>query len=281
MSRAKRIVSEQEKQEIIDLYKSGFSINNLRNKTRLQKSKLKIILLEGGVQVLTSKDFKIRAALLEDKEYFSSLNELNSYVLGLIFGDGCVFYDPKKYKYSVTLTSNDLDILESGRCLFGTQFNIKKRKTSNAYNLVINSKQLCLELINKFYLQSPKSDNLIWPELPNKLYPLFISGLLSTDGCVRIDNRRKNSLSGLEFSYSSNCLDFILKLQNHLINELNISKTIIKKIIKNRKNINYCLRYSGFQAKLILDYIYNKTTNQTRCDRKYQIYLTCVSNSII
>lgn len=128
-----------------------------------------------------------------------------------------------------------MDILDSAKCLFGKQFNIKKRKTSNAYNLVINSKKLCLELINNFKLQSPKSDCLIWPTLPSDMYSFFVSGLLSTDGCIRIDKRRKNSLSGLEFSYSSNCLDFIKNLQDYLIDELGINKTQIKKILKNVK----------------------------------------------
>jgi hypothetical protein len=204
--------------------------------------------------------------------------------LGLIFGDGCVHYNPQKYKYATTIVSNDTDILESANQLFGGNFPITKRKTSKAFNLVINSKHLCEELINKFQLQSPKSNNLIFPNLPKNMYSYFISGLLSTDGCVRVDERRKNQTCGIEFSYSSNCQDFVIKLQEHLINKINVSKTKIKENITKRKNANYSLRYSGNQAVTILNYIYNNTDSLTRCKRKYDIfqnYLTCVSNSII
>ena len=128
------------------------------------------------------------------------------------FGDGCVHYNEQKYKYALTITSNDLDILISAQSLFGTSFPLKKRKRSKAYNLVINSKHLCKELIDKFHLQSPKSEKLIWPVLPIDMYPYFISGLLSTDGCVRIDSRRNGLPCSIEFSYSSNCFKFLYKL---------------------------------------------------------------------
>jgi uncharacterized protein YuzE len=119
------------------------------------------------------------------------------------------------------------------------------------------------------------------------MYPFFISGLLSTDGCIRIDARRKNKMCGIEFSYSSNCLDFIEKLRSHLSNILYLEdKNHIKimKANKKRKNPNYALRYTGANANKIINYIYQNTDKLTRCERKYDLYqnyLTCVSNSII
>ncbi len=284
MSRPKRIISEPEKQKIISDYTAGTSLKKLQKQTKLQQKQLREILIEAGITILTAYQSKKKSALLEGRNYFDELNSLQCYVLGLIFGDGCVHYNPKKYKYATTIVSNDTDILESANHLFGGNFPITKRKTSKAYNLVINSKHLCQELINKFKLQSPKSNNLVFPDLQPNMYSFFISGLLSTDGCVEIDDRRKNKPCALVFSYSSNCLSFIKALQNYLIKELKISKTTIKKNITKRKNINYALRYSGKQATTILDYIYNETDPLTRCKRKYDIFqdhLACVSNSII
>lgn len=284
MSRPKRIIAEQELQKICAAYSTGTSLKKLQKETKLQQKQLREILIQSNITILTAYEIKKKNALLEERNYFDELNSLQCYVLGLIFGDGCVHYDTKKYKYAVNITSNDTDILESANQLFGGTFPITKRKISNAFNFVINSKHLCEELIKKFQLQSPKSDNLVWPNLPLNMYPYFISGLLSTDGCVRIDSRRKTKLCGIEYSYSSNCLKFIIELQNFLIKELNISKTSIKKNTTKRKNINYSLRYSGKQASIILDYIYKNSSPLTRCKRKYDIfqgYLACVSNSII
>lgn len=284
MSRPKRIITNQEKQKICKDYISGVSINMLQKETKLQKRTIKILLIGAKIHVLSANETKKKNATLEERNYFDELNELQCYVLGLIFGDGCVYYNPNKYKYATTIVSNDMDILKSAQQLFGENFPITKRKTSNAFNLVINSKHLCEELINKFQLQSPKSKNLLWPNLPQDKYDIFISGLLSTDGCVRIDKRRANKICGIEFSYSSNCYNFVLDLQNFLINKISVSKTKIKKNRTKRKNINYSLIYSGNQAIKILNYIYNKTNSLTRCKRKYDIFqnqLACVSNSII
>ena len=284
MSRPKRIITEQEKQKICESYISGVSINALQKETKLQKHMLKTLLNNAGIQVLSTYEAQKKNAALEERNYFDELNMHQCYVLGLIFGDGCVHYDIKKYKYSTTIVSNDTDILESANQLFGGNFLITKRKISNAFDLVINSKHLCQELINKFQLQSPKSDNLIWPDLPSGMYSYFISGLLSADGCVRLDKRRENKICGLEFSYSSNCHEFIMKMKNYLINELNLSNTKIKQNITKRKNINYSLRYTGNQATTILNFIYKDTDPLTRCKRKYDIFqdhLACVSNSII
>jgi hypothetical protein len=236
MSRPKRIVSEQEKQKIISSYVSGISLKKLQKETKLQQKQIKEILVQTGITILTAYETQKKGALLEERNYFDELDALQCYVLGLIFGDGCVHYNPKKYKYATTIVSNDTDILESANKLFGGNFPITKRKKSNAYNIVINSKHLCQELINKFHLQSPKSNNLIFPTLPYDMYSFFISGLLSTDGCVRIDSRRKNKPSSIEFSYSSNCLKFVEQIRSYLSKKLNLSdKGHIKTIKKKAK----------------------------------------------
>lgn len=271
MSIKRRVISEEEISNICKEYISGKSIRYLQKTTKLQGHQIKKILLNSNIEVLSAYETQKKNANIDDIEYFDKLGPLQCYVLGIIFGDGCVHYNEKKYKYALTITSNDLDILESAKHMFGDKFNIVKRKNANAYNFCINSKTLCKELIEKFKLQSPKSDSLIWPKLPDDMYSFFISGLLSTDGCIEIIKNRP--YNPLVFSYCSNCLDFVKNLQNYLISKLNLTETKIKVSIKNRKNPNYVLRYTGHQAKLILDYIYNKTNYLTRCDRKYKLFL--------
>jgi hypothetical protein len=272
VARAKRIITNTEIEKICTEYKAGKSIRQLRTETKLQQKRIANILNDNGIKILTAYEAQQKMAGLEVRNYFDELNELQCYVLGLIFGDGCVHYNTQKYKYSLTIVSNDLDILTSAKTLFGDNFKITKRKTSNAYNFVINSKHLCEELITKFHLQSPKSNSLIWPKLPENMYPCFISGLLSTDGCIRIDSRRIGKPCGLEFSYSSNSLDFIENLQKYIIGILQISQTKIKINKTNRKNKNYSIRYTGEQAVKILNFIYDACTELTRCERKFNLY---------
>lgn len=284
MSRPKRIVTDAEKEKICQNYLAGKSIKHLQKETKLQTHQIKAILIGANINVLSAKETQIKNGTAEYKDYFNDLNPLQCYVLGLIFGDGCVHYNPVKYKYAMTLTSNDLDILQSAQKIFGESFPIKKRKAAKAYNLVVNSKHVCEELISKFNLQSPKSNSLLFPKLPNDMYNFFISGLLSTDGCIEIKKIHIGKPCAITFSYSSNCLDFIEELQNYLIEKLNITKTTIKKNKTKRKNINYSLRYTGNQATTILQFIYQNTDSLTRCERKYKLFadhLTSVSNSIM
>lgn len=281
----------KKKKKFALIIKIGNSINSLAKFFKLQKSTIRIILENNNIKVLNAQESKHRQHEIKNKtivvsykNYFDKLDSLKSYVLGLIYGDGCVYYNLSQYKYCVTLVSNDMDILESTKELFGKDFKIKKRKDSNAFYLNINSKQLCEELISKFDLQSPKSNRISFPSLPEEMYSYFISGLLSTDGCILSHKNRKNVLSGLEFSYSSNSKSFIISLQNYLINKLELTKTKIKENVNGRVNTNYSVRYSGSQAVKILNFIYNDTNDLTRCKRKYEIFqnhLTRASNSII
>lgn len=292
MSRPKRIITEQEIQKICKAYLSGISINALQKQTKLQKHKIKKLLTKAGVQVLSSYETQIKNATPINLKCLDADNSLSAYVLGLIFGDGHIHYDEQKYKYSTSLISVDYDIIISAQTLFGKDFPIhtilpKKKKRKITYNIVVNSKEFSSHLRQTFGFVNRKSNCLIWPNLPQNMYHFFISGLLSTDGCIRIDSRRKNKPCGIEISYSSNCLDFIMKLRQHLSKQLDMIedghiKTL--KANKKRKNANYSLRYTGTNAVKILNYIYENTDILTRCKRKYNIYqnyLTCVSNSMI
>ena len=292
MSRAKRIINEQEIQKICQDYLAGKSINTLQKETKLQKRTLKKLLTNAGIRVLSAYETKIKNAAPININCLDATDPLSAYVLGLIFGDGHIGYDEKKYKYSVSLISVDYDIIISAQTLFGNVFAIhtikpKKNKKKITYNIVVNSKEFAKYLRNKYGFVNRKSNCLIWPILEKNMYPFFISGLLSTDGCIRTDSRRKNQMCSIEFSYSSNCLEFVEHLRAHLSTILDIDnfghiKTL--KANKKRKNPNYSLRYTGSTAKQILNWIYQNTNELTRCKRKYNLYqdyLTCVSNSMI
>jgi hypothetical protein len=280
MSRPKRIVTDTEKEKICQDYLSGKSINQLQKETKLQKHQINKIITESGIKVLTAYETQIKNATPININCLDGDNPLSAYVLGLIFGDGHVNYDEKKYKYYVSLISVDYDIVTSAQTLFGKDFPIHIIKPINnkkqiTYNIVVNSKEFAIYLREKFKLVNRKSNCLIFPKIEDNLLSYFISGLLSTDGCVRVDSRRISQSCGIEFSYSSNCLDFIKSLQYKLSEKLKINNDGHIKICKassKRKNNNYSLRYTGSSARQILDFIYANTDELTRCKRKYDIY---------
>jgi hypothetical protein len=292
MSRPKRILTNLEKEKICQDYLSGVSLNKITKENKLQKSQTKQVLMENNIKVLTVYESKIKNAKEINVHCLDGDTELSAYVLGLIFGDGHVNFDEIKYKYYVSLISIDYDIVQSAQTLFGIHFPIKTikpntKKKKLTYNIVVNSKEFSIYLRKQFQLVNKKSDCLIWPSLPEKMYQFFISGLLSTDGCIRVDKRRLGQPCGIEFSYSSNCLQFIKDLRSYISNIFNYpDEGYIKTLPKNkkRKNANYNLRYSGSKALAILNWIYDNTNNLTRCKRKYEIYqnyLASVSNSIM
>jgi len=290
MSRPKRILTKLEIEIICKDYLSGISLNKISRSNKLQKFQTKQILLDNNIKVLSAYETQIKNAKQIDIKCLNGESKLSAYVLGLIFGDGHVNFDENNYKYSISLVSIDYDIVSSAQILFGNQFKIRVIKSKNKkdiYNIIVNSKEFSLYLREKFKLINRKSNCLIFPKIAKDMYPFFISGLLSTDGCISIDKRRQNLPCSIEFSYSSNCLDFIKQLRSYFSQIFNFPDTGYIKTLsanKKRKNPNYNLRYSGTKAIKILNHIYENTNHLTRCKRKYDIYqnyLTNVSNSII
>lgn len=199
------------------------------------------------------------------------------YILGLIFGDGCVHYNIATRKYYVNLTSQDLDILENFRNFIGKKYQIKKIENANAFAVNVWSKPLCEVLFSLYQLRNKKSHKLVYPNVPTAFEKFFILGIHATDGSnptLTIKKNYKNKLYinyTLEWNYTSCSKNFIHKINEVVSRNLNIKPAKINVRLHKVGNTSYSIRYFGKRAQSICDWMYDCPI-WMRCDRKYKMY---------
>lgn len=215
-------------------------------------------------------------------QLFSQHTPKMYYILGLIFGDGCVHYNIATRKYYVNLTSGDRDILKNFRRFFGNQHPIRKIKGANAFRVDIWSKPLCEVLFNLFQIRNKKSDRLIYPNVPKRLEKYFVLGLHTTDGSnptLTIKKKYKSKLYinyTLEWNYTSCSKAFIEKINEIVASNLKIKPSKINVRKHKVGNISYSIRYFGKKAQAICDWMYD-CPKYMRCQRKYNMYQSYTS----
>ncbi len=263
--------------EIIQLYKQSLSVAHVMKTFNISRSIVNKILLKNSIKILSVGDSKIkRSSLGAELNYFNSITPHAAYVLGVIWGDGCIHHNERTHKYYLNVTCEDKDILESVKIYFDNKCIIKPIKNTNAYKINIWSKTLTTLLYDKYGLRGAKAHNLPWLDLTDQQFKYFLSGLHSADGCNENHIRRKNKVvinKGFRWSYTSVCYDFITKIQNRIKLILPDIKITLHKRIHKNNNISYSLRVIGKMAVKLCNWMYSNTSKLTKCYRKYQIFL--------
>lgn len=192
------------------------------------------------------------------------------FVLGLIYGDGHV----DKSDIKIYSNTKDIDNLNTINALFGNKLSIVKDKRSeNAISIKISKKILCNELREKFGLVSNKSDKLIFPKIPEKMYTYFISGFLAADGSINVYTNEHSTLDFYIIMQSCS-FDFIKSIHDIIHKNLNIKCTIQERNpVGISKKAQYIIKYSDTAGLKVCDYILANTTELTRCNRKYLNYM--------
>jgi hypothetical protein len=265
--------------------KNSYLINNksikeiARNKN-MSQYKIRKSLIKQNIVIKKAIDIiQENSKLGSNLSYFNDETSLSAYILGIILGDGCVHHNEHTGKYYLNVTCEDYDILESVNTYFDNKFQIKKDKKSKAYYINIWSKQLTDLLFKKYGLRGDKSHNLPWLNFKEENYKFFISGLHSTDGSNYILNTKfkpKNKIyyyKRFEWNYTTVCFEFIKKLENYIKYILPDIKISFKERKHKEGWVSYSLTCRGDNAIRLCDWMYSDSDKNTRCERKYQIYL--------
>lgn len=178
-----------------------------------------------------------------NEKFFDELNENSAYVLGYIFTDGNVSWNPNKSYWSLTITSSEKDKnhLENIRKLLSSTKPLLYSPKTKSYRLIVTNKKICQKLM-KFGVIPNKSLTVNFPNISKEYLRHFIRGVIDGDGSVSYVNREKSPYFEIRiFSGSQNFLKRLLKVLNK---EINIS-TKIKKVHKN----TFMLRYTCARGK--------------------------------
>ena len=122
--------------------------------------------------------------ILDESIFKNGLNKLNSYILGLIYSDGCLSYDAHSKRYRITIALNDYELMERLRQLMTPN---KKLYVSGKANYIVSTNEQDIEFIRMIGIMERKSDKIILPNIPDKFMGDFIRGVFDGDGCVYIN----------------------------------------------------------------------------------------------
>lgn len=212
-----------------------------------------------------------------NESFFEKIDsEEKAYVLGFTYADGNNKTQGSGLMF--TLSAEDAEILEK----------IKKALNSNAKIIItermgytlgnvahidFNSHKISKDLIDKGAPPN-KTYKIVFPFfLSENLIPHFIRGYFDGDGCIWNGKRKKmfvkdstskrgyknRIVHNVKFTFTSN-ENFILGLQNILVEKLGFKKTKLYYRHKNNQNIA-TLEYSGRgNIKKLYDYMYKDAT---------------------
>lgn len=204
-----------------------------------------------------------------NEDYFKMASPEMFYILGYISADGNISWNLKKGYYSLTITASkkDKEHLEKVRNLLNSSKPLLYSQSTKSYRLIVNSKQICLDLM-KFGILPKKSLTILFPDLPDKYLKDYIRGYVDGDGSLRYCNRPRSPY--FELSICSGSMDFIKSLENKIFQKLKIKS----KISKNKNNC-FILRYSCQRGLVLARWIYENAS--LYLSRKFNNYQEALS----
>lgn len=253
---------EDNKEEIVKLYYSPMSVENICKSLQCNKS----MIFRKFKQWNIVKRPKIKppercnAKYKIDAHYFDEINnEHQAYWLGFIAADGYV--DNRQVSFALKI--DDIEMVNQLKTDLAAEQPIKYNKDGNPYLLII-CKSLSSALIEKglHHRKSWSLDiNKIIQNVPKDLEHHFIRGLFDGDGCIKYYKYSYIKKPQLHFGYTGveNVCNYIknkLNIERKLIHEGNVTYTVVT---RNPKIIND-----------IFDYLYKDAT--IYLDRKYQTF---------
>ena len=276
MKEKQRRLSHEEKTELFEMFKTGkYSGNQLTNYFPISQVAINGLLRRNGYDAKSASELKRKYPIVED--FFDEINtEEKAYILGLLYADG--YNDTNRNSVSLGLKETDREVLDKITVLIqptkplqyiNTQNNGFKN-SQNQYRLVMESRKISQRLI-ELGCGKAKTHNLVFPtgtQVPKYLQRHFIRGYFDGDGSVSGDKQKQLSFVGT--------IDFLLHLQQILIEELGFSKTKLDQRHKERDNEIRSLRYCGInQCITFRDWLYKDAT--IYLERKKNIFDSYIS----
>ena len=200
--------------------------------------------------------------------FFNSLNEKNSYILGLLAADGNV--SKIGARLTLSICEKDSKILGEINHLLESTYPITTYIVKKKYKqkiLRITSKDICNDL-NSYGIIPKKSLKMTFPSIPKKYLSHYIRGYFDGDGSITITKSNNIAITILG---TKQFLKEIKKLYNEYCN------TDCGWIAQHNKSriYHFCIHGNVGGIKF-LKWIYKNES--IKFDRKYKIYTNFMSS---
>jgi len=205
-----------------------------------------------------------------NENFFNQWNPEMSYILGYLFADGNINWNPKKSYRALTITASkkDRDHLERIRQMIESTKELLYSKNTESFRLIVNNTNICKTLM-KIGLTPRKSLVVEFPKLPKQLLRHFIRGVIDGDGNVRFVDRERSPY--FEITISSGSKKFLDEMAEKISESIRING----KVRKCGKNV-FVLQYSCQRGLKLANWIYRN--ENLHMNRKFQQYKIAVEN---
>lgn len=252
------IISQNKKREYLHFIKSNF--NNLSQREIARRLNLGKTTVNRWAKEIGLK-FKKHTA---NEGFFDEFNKINSYILGFIYADGNIAWNPQKGYYSITITASekDKDHLENIRNILSSTKPLLYSPKTKSYRLIVNSKKLCQRLM-QLGVTPRKSLTMKFPKIPKEYLRHFIRGIIDGDGSVFYRDRKVSPYFCIRISSGSK------KFLQELVKIIKTNIATNGNIRKIAKNV-HLVEYSCSRGKKLANFIYSNAN--IFLERKYLPY---------
>jgi len=248
-------IDKKIEKDIIDLYNNGYGTMEISQKCEIHRATVQRILKRNNI------DLRKRTPVHYDIHFFDEYNENSCYWAGFIAADGYVRSD--RAAVTIHLASVDYEHLLKLAKLTNYEGNVKLNK--NDCYITFAGKWFQDALDKNFNIRPNKTFDITIPDkIPEDMVKHFIRGYFDGDGSVTHTNNY------LRINFTSGSETMLQQIMNFVYNN-NI-------LVRNNTGMppihQYVINYSCSVAYKILDILYGCSSDLTRLDRKYQLYLS-------
>ena len=175
-----------------------------------------------------------------------------AYFLGFIFADGCLIDNPKEYRYklNIKIHNKDEDILERFILLLDSEVKIWRSRKRDISEVGFSSKKMINDLKN-IGIHQNKTYTIEYPKIDEKLERHFLRGYFDGDGCIRINEDKRDQSRRGDLRIVGGSVKFIETLNERMgkLFGVNVNK------LYGPKNKQY--KFVGWAGMSDIEKIYN------------------------
>lgn len=247
--------------EIISLYKNGLGTCEIAKNKGCNRSTIQRILKSNNIILRKKSPYKNKY----DVSFFDTFTDASCYWAGFIAADGCILD-----RDTVAIHLSEIDISHLQKLAKITKFTgkIEENKKNKSCRISFSGKWYVEALRNNFNIIPRKSLSLKFPEkIPNKLISHFIRGVIDGDGHI-------SKMSRPAIVITSGSKIFLQDMESKIRYFTNITMNNNgneSQITQNNPNV-YNLSYFCDNSRKLAEWVYLKSKEETRLDRKYKLF---------
>lgn len=254
-------LTDEEKVELVRLYRQGTNMDELSHKFNLSKISIRKLLQRRGVFIpKRARKYSLDETIFDDID-----TEEKAYWLGFIMGDGSV---RNHCSLRLELSSIDETHLMKFRDFLKSNYPIKKTRKDCSI-IEAGSKRMCIELERHGIVSRKTYLRIKTPKIHAELLKHFYRGLLDADGWIT-EHKSKTQKPGYDLGFSSYYQDILIEIKNWASSIIGKEVGSVRTRIRGNQQVSQLIIGGRFNFLKLGEIFYKDST--IYLDRKFDKY---------